>query len=418
MSAGITAITMPKWGIEMTEGSITAWNFAVGQHVNKGDGLLDVETEKIVNAVESPASGTLRRILAEAGDVRAVGSLIAVFADAAVTEAAIDDFIASFRGATLSFEPDAPAGAAAAATSPATASTSADGADTDGEQRISPIARRLAERLGIDLSQVRGTGRNGRISKEDVEAFAASQNAVAASSATAASATVSNATPAPTRTRLSPTRLTIARRLTESAQTIPHYRLSCDADVEALLKHKSAIAAQSGQRITVNDLLLRACALSLLEHPVVNSQLVGDELLQFSQADIAIAVATDNGLITPILRAANTKTVAQIAAESAELVARAQRGALSRDDISGGSFTISNLGMHGVDRFDAIINPPQVAILAVGSASERVVARGGVMQIARVLTLTLSADHRVIDGAVGAGFLATLRQRIENPAAL
>ena len=165
-------------------------------------------------------------------------------------------------------------------------------------------------------------------------------------------------------------------------------------------------------------MLIRACSIALLKHPLINSQLQGDEIVQFAHADIAVAVATENGLITPIVRQADTLNVAQIARATADLSERALRGALTRDEISGGSFTISNLGMHGITRFDAIINPPQVAILAVGAAEERVVARNGAPAIARIMTLTLSVDHRVIDGAVGAGFLATLRQLIEQPEAL
>ncbi len=401
MSDGIVAVTMPKWGIEMTEGAITAWNFSEGQHVNKGDGLLDVETEKIVNAVESPASGTLRRILAQPGETKPVGSLIAVFADSAIPDAAIDAFVSQFRGASVNFELDA---STAPASSSANASSEGAEDSADGEPRVSPIARRLAEKLGIDVAQVRGTGRNGRVSKEDVEKHAAAR------------ATTSLIAENPqTRLRLSPTRLTIARRLLESTQTIPHYRLAAQVDVSQLLLRRATLADESGARVTINDLLLRACALALLRHPALNAQLQGDELVQFAHADISIAVATEHGLITPILRAVDTKSLTQVAAESAVLIDRALRGALARGDISGGSFTVSNLGMHGIAQFDAIINPPQVAILAVGAAMEGVIARNGGPAVTKLMTLTLSADHRVIDGAVGADFLATLQRLIEHP---
>ena len=400
MSQPITAVTMPKWGIEMTEGAITAWNLAVGQSANKGDPLLDVETEKIVNQVESPADGVLRRILAHAGDTRPVGALIGVLAAATVPEAEVDAFVAAFRGASVNFEPEsgATAAASAAADSPADAG--------DSEQRVSPIARRLAERLGVDLSKVQGTGRNGRISKEDVEAWVAAHGAASGGGAPAADAK---------RVRLSPTRLTIARRLTEASQSIPHIRLDVDVAANALLARRAALREAGVAGISINDLLLRACALALVKHPQVNAQLEGEELLQFPHADIAIAVATPNGLITPIVRQADTKPVAAIASESAMLIERAQSGSLTRADISGGSFTISNLGMYGIRRFDAIINPPQVAILAVGRIEERAIAHDGKLSTARMLTLTLAADHRVVDGATGAQFLDTLRQLIENP---
>ena len=403
MSQPITAVTMPKWGIEMTEGAITAWNIAIGQQANKGDPLLDVETEKIVNQVESPGDGVLRRILAHAGDTRPVGELIGVLAAATVPDAEVDAFVAAFRGARVNFEPEsgATAAASAAADSPADAG--------DSEQRVSPIARRLAERLGVNLSKVQGTGRNGRISKEDVEAWVAAHGAASGGSALAADAT---------RVRLSPTRLTIARRLTEASQSVPHIRLDIDVAADALLARRAALRESGVAGISVNDLLLRACALALVKHPQVNAQLDGEELLQFPHADIAIAVATPNGLITPIVRQADTKPVATIASESAMLIERAQSGALTRADISGGSFTISNLGMYGIRRFDAIINPPQVAILAIGRIEERAIANNGKLSTARMLTLTLAADHRVVDGASGAQFLDTLRQLIENPTPL
>lgn len=422
--SSIVAVTMPKWGIEMTEGTVNGWTAAIGQAVGKGDPLLDVETEKIVNTVEAPAAGVLRRQLADVGDVKTVGTLIGVIADAATADAQIDAFIASFRGASVSFEPDAPAAAAPAGSEAGPGTTPAGGGEADGEQRVSPIARRVAEKLGIDVSQVRGTGRNGRVSKEDVEAYAAS--IAGGSAAKPAAAPPAAASPAPasglgvvrSRARMSATRATIARRLLESSQSIPHFRLACDVDAGRLILKKGEVSDHTSTRITVNDMLIRACSIALLKHPLINSQLLGDEIVQFAHADIAVAVATENGLITPIVRQADTLNVAQIARATADLSERAVRGGLTREEISGGSFTISNLGMHGIARFDAIINPPQVAILAVGAAEERVVARNGAPAIARMMTLTLSVDHRVIDGAVGAGFLATLRQLVEQPESL
>ncbi len=442
MAAPISAITMPKWGIEMTEGTITGWRVDVGARVERGAEILDVETEKIVNAVEAPASGVLRRILSGSGDTRAVGALIGVIAEPSVSDADIKGFIDAFVAAVVSFDSDeapAPAAEAAvkpaaepakAAAAPATAAalvgTSGETGAASDEARVSPIARRVAERLGVDLSKVIGTGRNGRISKEDVEAFAAAATATgtprpsadATANATAAanaSANVPVAGNAVRRVRMSARRGTIARRLLESKQSIPHYRLDMDVDLGKLLLHKRSQPNSSNGRITVNDLLLRAAALALVQHPMVNAQLEGDEILQFENADIAIAVAAEAGLVTPILRNANLKPVSVIAAESRDLIDRARRGSLLRDEISGGSFTISNLGMFGVTRFDAIINAPQVAILAVGATSQCPVVRAGQLAVAEVVTLTLSADHRVVDGAVGAAFLSTLRGLLEKP---
>jgi pyruvate dehydrogenase E2 component (dihydrolipoamide acetyltransferase) len=407
---------MPKWGIEMTEGTITGWRVGEGQRVERGAEILDVETEKIVNAVESPADGVLRRILAAGGDTRAVGALIGVIAEERTSDADIARFVESFVAAVVSFDPNAAA--------PAAGPTAAEPMGTaSDEARVSPIARRVAERLGVDLAKVTGTGRNGRISKEDVETFAAQVGAAGQGTAppvAPAAPLVAPAVAAPgvRRVRMSARRGTIARRLLESKQSIPHYRLELDVDFGPLLQHRRALTDGAGGRVTVNDLLLRAAALALVQHPMVNAQLEGDEIVQFDNADIAIAVAAEAGLVTPILRSANLKSVAVIARESRDLIDRARRGSLLREEIGGGSFTLSNLGMHGVTRFDAIINAPQVAILAVGAVSQRPAVRAGVLAVAELATLTLSADHRVVDGAVGAAFLTTLRDLLAEPAAL
>jgi pyruvate dehydrogenase E2 component (dihydrolipoamide acetyltransferase) len=406
-----------KWGIEMTEGTITGWRVRVGEPVERGAEILDVETDKIVNAVESPASGVLMRITADAGETRAVGSLIGVIADLRTSDAEIGRFIDSFVGAVVSFEPAEPAEPSApaamesafvaAAPAPWTDAAEHTGGAATDEARVSPIARRVAQRLGVDLSQVIGTGRNARISKEDVEAYAA-RTASAAPTPIAAESAVR-------RIPMSARRVTIARRLLESKQSIPHFRLEVDVDFGPLLRAKRAYAAGAAERVTVNDFVLRAVALALVRHPMVNAQLEGDEIVQFENADIAIAVSAEAGLITPILRSANLKSLAEIARDSRELIERARSGALQRDDITGGSFTVSNLGMYGVQRFDAIINAPQVAILAVGAVTPRAVVRNAMLAPADVATLTLSADHRVVDGAVGAAFLTTLRQLLTEP---
>lgn len=414
MTQRIFPITMPKWGIEMQQGTITAWNVALGQTVTKGDPLLEVETEKIVNSVEAPVTGTLRKIIAETGATEAVGALIAVFAAADVPDSEIDAFIHSFRPADTSFEPDS--GSASAPPPPPPASSAPESGD--GAARVSPIARRLAERLGVDISKIKGTGTHGRVSKEDVEAYAAALQGgpSAAPASTPTAPATQAATASAVREKMTSMRATIARRLLESKQSIPHYRLSIDVDMTALLTYRAAANSAGNGRVSVNDLLVRATALALTRHPTVNSQLQGDEVVKFSQADICVAVATDNGLVTPVIRAANTKSVQQIGAETTALAERAKAGRLTRDEISGGSFTISNLGMYGIDRFDAIINPPQVAILAVGAGVDRALVRNGSVVSAKVATLTLSCDHRVVDGAVGAQFMATLRTIIETAA--
>jgi pyruvate dehydrogenase E2 component (dihydrolipoamide acetyltransferase) len=393
MSSPIQAVTMPKWGIEMTEGTVSGWTAREGQAVVKGEALLEVETDKIVNTVESPATGTVRRILVSAGEVRPVGALIAVLADAEVTDAELSDFIASFKGATVSFEPDL-----GPMETPVPAQTVARSA---APQFVSPVAARLAESLGIDVSKVTGSGRSGRVMKEDVEAYAArvAQNAP---------------TNPVRRVPMSAARVVIARRLLESRQTIPHYRLVREVVATALIDRRES-QRREGVRVTLNDLIVQAAAAALVRHPSLNAQFSDNEILEYRHADIAIAVATAQGLLTPILRNADTLSLSEIAQQSAELAARARAGTVRREDITGATFTVSNLGMYGLDSFDAIINPPQVAILAVGALRERVLARAGVPVVAQAVTLTLSADHRVVDGAVAAQFLATLAGAIERP---
>ncbi len=431
----INAITMPKWGIEMQEGTINGWHATAGQVLGKTEPLLDVETEKIVNTVETPVAGTLRRIIGQVGDTLAVGALIGLMADAAVSEEELDQFIANFKGADTSFEP---AGDAA----PAATATAAVPEESSGEARVSPIARRVAERLGVDIAKVVGTGRNGRVSKEDVEAYHAAQAGAAAGEvasklaptmdgAAAAASSLPSSQPTvggsllpteagtnpATREKMTSMRLTIARRLSESKQTIPHYRLAADVDFTGLFARRAELVA-AGQKVSVNDLLLRGVALTLGKHPQLNAHFAGDEVVKFARADICVAVSTDGGLSTPVLRDVANKTAAEVASGVADLAQRARNGKLVREEITGGTFTVSNLGMFGIDQFDAIINPPQVAILAVGAARERITARNGAAVVAKVATLTLSCDHRVVDGAVGAAFLADLRGCLESPASL
>ena len=387
----IHPITMPKWGIEMQEGAITAWHVDVGSAVSRGAPLLDVETEKIVNTVEANIDGTLRRVIGSVGDTLPVGALVGVVCEGEVPEADIDRFVREFKAADASFEPESSAAITAAA--PTTDEPPTSGGGDEG--RVSPIARRLAEKLGVDLSKVTGTGRNGRISKEDVESYHAKQSSGV------------EAVP------MSAMRLAIARRLTESKQTIPHYRVHADVDCQTLERARSEHAA-AGRKVSVNDLLVFALSRTLIEFPDVNACLENDTILRRRSADIALAVSTAGGLMTPVLRSAESKDVPALAEEARDLAAKARDNRLTREVITGGSFTLSNLGMFGIDAFDAVINPPQVAILAVGSIRDVVVMINGAPALGRRMTLTLSCDHRVVDGAMGARFLSALKQRIEG----
>jgi pyruvate dehydrogenase E2 component (dihydrolipoamide acetyltransferase) len=319
--------------------------------------------------------------------------------------------VRDFKPFDASFAEGSPAAAATPSAPAAPATPAVDAAPDgggEGEARVSPIAKRLAEKLGVDLSRVTGTGRNGRISKEDVEAYAASLQQAGGSATVAPAAVAGTAQPA-RREKLTSMRSTIARRLSESKRDIPHYRLVADLDMDALAVRRASLVA-SGLRISINDLLLHAIATALQKHPRLNAQFAGEELLQYDQVDLAVAVATPGGLVTPIVRDAANQSVQQIAAAVRDLAERARAGKLAREEITGGTFTVSSLGMFGVRQFDAIINPPQVAILAIGAMQERPVVRNGALAVGHQVTVSLSSDHRVVDGADAAGFLATLSQ--------
>jgi pyruvate dehydrogenase E2 component (dihydrolipoamide acetyltransferase) len=384
-----------------------------GQRIEKGEHLLDVETEKIVNSVEAPYSGVLRLILADTGATERVGALIGVLAEADVPESELGDFVRNFKAADARFE-HGEASTSALATVPAVAEADARATppEPSGEVRVSPIARRIAERLGVDIGKVKGTGRDGRISKEDIEAYAAQMT-----SAPVATAAAASTTDAPVRKRLSTLRAAIARKVLESTQQIPHYRLSVDIDCSAVVKHRRELAS-AGRSVSLNDLWVRAAALALMRHPVINSRFIDEEIIEGAHADVCVAVATPAGVFAPVIRAAESKSAADIGTEIHALARRAHEGTLKHEDTAGGTFTVSNLGMLGIERFDAIINPPQVAILAIGAAQERAVVRHGAFAAATLATVTLSADHRVVDGAHGAHFLATLRSLMEQPTSL
>ena len=398
----IYPIAVPKWGIEMAEGTIATWNKAVGDAVSKGDEVFDMESDKIVNAWESPVGGVLRRRIAEEGETLPVGELLGVIAAAEVDDAAIDDFIRNFAGQEATAELE-PAAVAAPASPPATPPATSIALSSDAGRRVNPVVRRLAAELGVDLDTVTGTGRNGRITKEDVELAAQSSGG-----ATAATAVPVDVEVIP----LSPIRKTIGKRLSEAKREIPHFYLSTEYELDSLLAHRASLNVSGGQKVSVNDLLVWCVAQALIKVPQVNVNLVGDNIHQFKHANVAVVIATDDGLYPATVYQADTLSPAEIAARTSALAERARSGSLTREDISGGSFTVSNLGMFGVSTFSAIVNPPMGAILALGKGSERVVVRDGAPAVATMVDATLSCDHRVIDGVVGARFLDALGQEI------
>ena len=479
MSA-IRAFTMPKWGIEMTEGLLAEWKVAEGQPFARGDLIALIETDKITNDVEAEFDGVLRRAVAQVGETYPVGALLAVYAPADVTDAEVSAFVTAFRPAGEGGEPSVepleiastppaappvvvPEGLAISAK--ARALVEAAGLDVvsltgsgahgrltlqDVEQAsrpanaplggepvsieatssrldaifASPLAKRLAVRHGLDLAGVAGGGPRGRIRKDDV--LAAVQARRLPPSEASPVAEVRRAPPlAPPRDegveviRMTPMRKAIARRLTESKTTIPHFYLRTRVQADALGALRRALNQEGGGKVTLNDLIVRACALALRRSPEVNIQVHGDEVRRFPHADVAVAVATEKGLLTPIVRAADTKPVREIGAEIRALAEQAHAGRLKTEAFEGGTFSVSNLGMFGIDGFDAVINPPQGAILAVGGLQRQMVeGDGGGFRFANLLQLSLSCDHRAIDGAVGARFLAMLRELLERPTSL
>ena len=385
----IYPIAVPKWGIEMVEGTITTWNKSEGDVIAKGDEVFEMESDKIVNVWDAPVAGVLRRIIAAAGDAHPVGALLGVIAAADVSDADIDQFIAEHSANKADTEA-APA-AAETATPQQTIQTG------DAYTRSSPSVRRLADELGVDLGTVTGTGRRGRITDDDVKAATGSD---------------SSAPEGVQVIPLSATRKTIARRLTEAKQSIPHFYLTAEYALDGLLAHRAKLNETGSVKVSVNDLLVWSVAQALMKEPRVNVNLVDDSIHQFDAAHISVAIATEEGLYPATVRNANALSPAEIAEATAALAEKAKTGKLTKDDISGGSFTVSNLGMFGITQFTAIINPPMGAILAMGKASQQAVVREGEIGIATMLSVTLSCDHRVIDGAVGAQFLATLDEVI------
>lgn len=385
----IHAVTVPKWGIEMQEATLAEWKVDVGGRVAKGDDIVDMETEKIVNTHESPAAGVLRRQMAEPGDVYEVGKLIAVISDADESDADVDAFIAAFVPVDASFEGADNRDEAA----PAVAVV--ESTPAGGMPSISPIAKRHAEALGVDWTTLQGTGRNGRISKQDVEAAAAAARDGAPIARNALQRTV-------------------AERMQAAKQEIPHFYLDVQIDVGRLQTLRRSYNNDNDCKVTVNDVIVAAVAKTLNDHPGVNVQLRDNQLYPASDA-VGVAMATDEGLLAPVVQTTGTHSLKTLSLETKRLAAAANARSLTADDLTGGATTVSNLGMFGVNGFTAIINPPQTSILAVGAAAPRAIVRDGELAVAEVMTICMSCDHRAFDGAAGAKFLADLKQRLESP---
>jgi pyruvate dehydrogenase E2 component (dihydrolipoamide acetyltransferase) len=428
-----TNILMPALSPTMTEGTLARWLKKEGETVKAGDVIAEIETDKATMEVEAVDEGVLGKILVADGTAGVkVNEPIAVLVDEgeAVPSAAAP--APAPKPAAAAPEPE-PAKAAAPAPAPV-----ANG-HAHGDERIfaSPLARRMAEQAGIPLASLKGTGPNGRIVKVDVEAARGGAAPVAAAAApapvaapAAAPAPKPAATPAAPITaphRLVPNsgmRKVIAKRLTEAKQTIPHFYVSMDIELDALLKLRGELNSKSAKdgpgayRLSVNDFIIKAAALTLRRIPTVNASYTEDNVILYDDVDISVAVSIPDGLITPIIRRADQKGLAAISNEMKDLAARAREGKLKLEEFQGGGFSISNMGMYGVSEFAAVINPPQAGILAVAAGQQRPVVRDGALAIATVMTCTLSVDHRVVDGALGAEWLAAFKKIVEEPLSL
>ncbi len=422
-----TDVKLPRLGQGMESGTIVKWLKGEGDAVKKREPLYELDTDKVTQEVEAEADGVLLKILVDSGEVD-VGTTIGVIgkegeevasgngsapaagAGATETEAAVEEEDEAETEGSSAPEMDEQrrrgqeAAAATAAAEPVAAATG------DGRIKASPLARRLAREKGIDLGRVSGSGPEGRIVAEDVERSQVAAPATALA-ATAPAGEVEEIA-------LTSTRKTIARRLTEAWQA-PVFQLTVSADMtraNALREQLVERLREGETKPTVSDLLTKVAAAALVRHPAVNAHFTGESIRRFPSAHVGMAVAAPNGLIVPVLRDADRRTIQELAAARADLVARARDGKLQRADLEGGTFTISNLGMYGMEQFVAVLNPPQAAILAVGATVETPVARGGEVVVRPLMSLTLTCDHRAIDGADGAEFLRTVKELLEEPA--
>jgi pyruvate dehydrogenase E2 component (dihydrolipoamide acetyltransferase) len=425
-----TEIQLPALSPTMTEGKILTWLKKEGDAVSAGDAIAEVETDKSNLEVEVYDDGVLLKILVPAGEVAKVGAPIAFIGKKGETvdvAAAAPKKDAEPPKAAVA-EPPKPAAAPAAVPAPqkvappppapARASPPAQvvqlrrGEEGEGRLRASPLAKRMAQESGVDLGAVQGSGPQGRIVKRDIQAAMSEPQA-----ARTTQPSLLGVRAEPDVVPLSSMRKVIAQRMAEVKPGVPHFYLSIDVDMEAVLAVREE-AKVAELKVSVNDFIVKAAALALHKVPKVNVSLQGDRILQFHTADVGIAVAIEDGLITPVIRDADAKTLTAIAAESKELAERARRKALKPAEYTGGSVTVSNLGMYGVDSFIAVINPPQASILAVGAVADRVVALNGQAVVRKTMSVTFSGDHRVVDGALGAQYLQEVKALLEHPVRL
>lgn len=409
-------VLMPRLSDTMTEGVIAGWHKQVGDVVKKGDVLADIETDKATMELESYKDGILLHQGAPAGAVIKVNDLLCIIGKETLDVAAI---VAAVKGAASGVTPTVAAPASSNTSPVAAAAQPETTVENTGRIFASPLAKKLAAEKGIDLAKIKGSGDNGRITRNDVESFtpASSQPSAPAQVNTPASmaAPVIAAKESFEEVPVSQMRKVIARRLSESLFTAPHFYLTMSVDMDAAVAARTRLNEQSGVKISFNDMVVKATALALQQHPTVNSSWLGDKIRYNHHINIGVAVAVEDGLLVPVVRFANTKTLTQIGAEVKIFAQKAKDKKLQPSDWEGSTFTISNLGMFGIDQFTAIINPPDACILAVGGISQEPVVKNGQVVPGNVMKLTMSCDHRAVDGATGAAFLQTLKSLLEEP---
>lgn len=406
---------MPKLSDTMTEGTVAAWHKKVGDKVKSGELLAEIETDKATMEFESYVDGILLYIGVEKGKTVAVDALLAVFGKEGEDVSAI----VAAEGAAPAAKEEAPVAAAPApsapvvetpkqaapvAVAPVSTPASAPKPVNDGRMRVSPLAKKLAEDKGLPLQYIPGSGDGGRIVRRDIDAFMAG-----------AAVQSANAVESYTEENVSQMRKTIARRLAESKFTAPHFYLTMEIDMGRAVEARAAMNAATGSKVSFNDMVIKATSLALKQHPKVNSSWRGDTIRYNHHVHMGVAVAVDEGLLVPVVRFSDTKTLAQINQEVKVFVDKAKNKKLQPSDWEGNTFTISNLGMFGIEEFTAIVNPPDACILAVGAIREVPVVKNGAVVPGHTMKLTLSCDHRVVDGASGSAFLQTLKAMLEEP---
>jgi pyruvate dehydrogenase E2 component (dihydrolipoamide acetyltransferase) len=402
-------VLMPALSPTMTEGNLVKWLKKEGDKIKAGEVIAEIETDKATMEVEAVDEGILGKIVIPAGtDAVKVNSLIAMILEEGEDVSAI--VISSTNTAKAQQQPESKAESAPMEIVAAIPLPSMQTPAKGDRVFASPLAKRVAAEKGINLAQIQGSGPHGRIVKADVENAKHSTHPGLRTFSNSGFEDI----------KLNGMRKTIGKRLSEAKQTIPHFYLTVDCELDELLSFRAKLNAmpQAKTKLSVNDFVVRAVALALMDEPDANVTFHGDYVRRYHRADVCVAVAIDGGLVTPVVKAANLKSLNEISVEVKDLAEKARAGKLAPEAYQGGSFTISNLGMYGIKHFDAIINPPQACILAVGAGEQRAVVRSHKVEVANMATLTLSIDHRALDGAVGAGFLKALKGYIENPLSL